>query len=240
MTTRIAVTLALLALAAPVARPAGAEDARFSLPVKEDRTFGGRRGALLFFEDRVSFRAASDAEERSWAFEALQQVRLPSSRRIVLQTYEAGGRLHLRAGRSHGFELTQGAIPAELVAFLLARIERPIATAVLPPLPAAPAFEVPVKHEGRHGSEGRLRMFPDGVAYVTDRDGGSRYWRLTDLFSVLRLDRYRLELQAYEDGGDLRRFTFTLKAGMPEGMYDALWQAVNPPAVGRGGVEQPS
>ena len=225
--------IALLALVAVPRTALAAEEARFSLAVKEDRVFRGAKGTLSFFDDRIAFSAGTVADARSWGFDALQQVQLPSSRRIVLQTYEDRGGLRLGADRTYAFELTAGAIPRELVGHLLARIDRPVVTAVLPPVPAAPLFDVPVKYERRKGSEGRLLVFADSVAYVTPRDGHARYWRLADIYSVLRLDRFRLELQVYEDGGGLSRFTFTLKTDMPDGLYDTLWQAVNRPTIAR-------
>jgi hypothetical protein len=72
------------------------------------------------------------------------------------------------------------------VAFTLSHADRSIMTAVLPPLPNAPLFRVPVKHE-RHGrgSEGALLMYDDALVYQTKGDAEARYWRFKDLFAVL-------------------------------------------------------
>ena len=78
------------------------------------------------------------------------------------------------------------------------------------------------------GSEGTLAVYRSGVAYATDRGGASRYWPLSDLYSVLRLDRFRLEVVAYEGGsGETRPYVFELKTEMPEGAFRALWEGVN-------------
>ncbi len=71
-------------------------------------------------------------------------------------------------------------------------------------------------------------LYDTGIAYLTDREGQARFWRFRDVFGVLALDRYRLQLLAYEGGsGEMRPFTFELKTDLPPGMYDALWQRVN-------------
>lgn len=106
-------------------------------------------------------------------------------------------------------------------------------TAVLPELPGAPRFRVPVKHvRGRKGSHKELLLYPDALVFQSGQPGASRYWRFGDLASVLRLDRYRVEVTAYEGGGgDVRPFLFQLKIDLPPGFYDALWSAVNTPAA---------
>lgn len=58
--------------------------------------------------------------------------------------------------------------------------------------------------------------------------GETRHWRLTDVYSVLRLDRFRLEVRVYEGGsGALRSLVFELKNPLPDDFYDALWAPVN-------------
>jgi len=219
--------LGLLLLAAAV-QAAGPP---FELAVKQHRLFRDRSGTLVFAEGAVYYRPArtDESEERGWSYLDLRQVRVVSTE-IVLATYEDRGRLALGADRTHEFELTEGAVGADLVEFLLARIDRPVVTAVLPHLPAEPRFRLPVKYErfGR-GSDGALLLYDQGLAYVTEREREARYWRFRDLYSVLPLDRYRLEIRAYEgDGGETRPFTFQLKTELPAAMYDALWRAVNP------------
>jgi hypothetical protein len=203
---------------------------RFELTVRQDRAFGSTPGTLLIDENGVEFRSTAGKASRRWDYLALKQVRILSPTRITLGTYEDQGRIRLGADRSYSFEVT-GAIPADLVGFLLARLERPFVTAVMPPLPPTTLFSVPVKHArtGR-GSDGTLTLYDTGIAYVTEREGQARFWRFRDVYGVLALDRYRLQVLAYEGGsGETRPFTFELKTDLPPGMYDALWQRVNPP-----------
>jgi hypothetical protein len=54
------------------------------------------------------------------------------------------------------------------------------------------------------------------------------------VFSVLKLDRFRLQVTVYEGGsGDTRSLVFELKSDLPEGFFDALWARVNPPTLQR-------
>ena len=86
-----------------------------------------------------------------------------------------------------------------------------------------------MKHaKAGRGSDGTLVLYNTGIAYLTTRDGQARFWRFRDVFGVLALDRYRLELLVFEGGsGEARPFLFELKTGLPSGMYDALWQRIN-------------
>ncbi len=203
----------------------------FEFPVKKDRLFGASRGTLVFDQAGVAYKTTTRADARTWTYEQIKQVQVRSPRRIHLLTFEDQGWLKLGADRTFEFEVTQGTIGADFVAFLLERIDRPVVTAVMPPLPGDPVFRVPVKHQRhRQGSDGTLLLYPDHLVYLTEREENARYWRLRDLFSVLQLDRDRLEVRAYEGGGgETRPFIFELKTDLPREFYDALWQQVNRP-----------
>lgn len=201
----------------------------FELSVRRDRLIGGSPGTLVVGQEGVEFRSVDQGQSRRWAYSALQQVRILSPTRIALETYEAQNWLHFGADRSYKFEAT-GVVSSELVAFLLGRVDRPVVTAVLPPLPESPLFQASVKAQGGPGSDGTLSLHDDGLAYVTDVETAKRYWRFRDIFAVLMLDRHRLQVLAYEGGsGETRTFTFDLTQAPPPGMYDAIWQRVNSP-----------
>ncbi len=220
----------ILVLLLAVGGVAGSAGPPFELGVRRDRLVGGARGTLVIDREGIAFRTPDRNESRRWDYPALKQVRILSPTRITLDTYEDQGRLHFGSDRSYTFEVT-GAISGELVAFLLARIDRPIVTAVMPPLPAMPLFRVLVKgdHGGR-GREGALQLYDSGIAYLTEDQDDARFWRFRDVFGVLMLDPYRLQVLAYEGGsGETRVFTFELREALPPGMYDALWQHVNGP-----------
>jgi hypothetical protein len=106
-----------------------------------------------------------------------------------------------------------------------------LVTAVMPTnADGEPLERIPVKHERRRGSVGVLLIYADHLAYVSEGLEASRYWRYSDVASVMKLDPYRLLVSAYEGGaGQTRPFVFDLKRELPDGVYAALWARVNPP-----------
>ncbi len=234
--SRISIMLACVVVAAvsvPSPVVATAAQAPFEFAVRQDRFLGGTSGTLVINQDGIEFRTTDRKRARRWDYEALKQVRILSPTRIALATYEEQGRLRFGADRTYAFDVP-GSISAEVVSFLLERLERPVVTAVMPPLPETALFRVSVKGTGTgQGSEGTFVLYQTGIAYLTARKSQARFWRFRDVYGVLALDGYRLQVLAYEGGsGETRTFTFELKTGLPPGMYDALWRRVN--ALGRG------
>ena len=233
--SRISIMLACVVVAA-VAVPspvlATADRPPFEFAVRQDRLLGGTSGTLVVSQDGIEFRTADRKRARRWDYEALKQVRILSPTRVALATYEEQGRLRFGADRTYVFDVP-GSISPEVVSFLLERLERPVVTAVIPPLPEAALFRVSVKNQAGPGSGGTLALYDTGIVYITERKGQARFWRFRDVYGVLALDGYQLQVLAYEGGsGETRAFTFELKTGLPPGMYDALWQRIN--ARGRG------
>lgn len=224
------ITVAVVSVSAPAA---AAAQPPFELAVRQDRFLGSTAGTLLIGDDGIEFRTRDRSKARQWDYEALKQVRIVSPTRVTLETYEDRGRLRFGADRTYAFEVP-GSIPESVVAFLLERLDRPIVTAVMPPLPAVALFRVAVKNaSSRKGSDGTLLLYDSGIAYVTEREGQARFWRFRDVYGALALDRYRLQVLAYEGGsGETRSFTFELKTELPPGMFDAIWQRVNAPRKG--------
>jgi hypothetical protein len=211
---------------------AAADGAQFSLSVKQSHMLGSSSGTLRITPTGIEYDTADKADARRWNYVDVQQLQIPSPKRVLVLTYEDQGRLRFGADRRFDFELRDGSISPEIIAFLLAHTARPVVTAVLPPLSKTPLFRLLVKHE-RHGrgSDGVLLMYDDALVYGTERASDTRYWRFRDIFAVLPLDRDRLQVLAYEGGGgELRPFTFQLKSELPEAFARALWAQVNPPA----------
>ncbi len=206
----------------------------YALSVKRSHTIGSSSGTLRVTAEGIEYDTTAKDEARRWAYAEIKQLQIQTPTRVVVLTYEDQGRLRFGADRTFDFEVRDGSVSPELVAFMLSRTDRPIVTAVLPPLPSGPLFEVPVKHERQgRGSSGTLLMYDDALVYRTEGKGEARYWRFKDLFAMLPLDRERLQMLAYEGGaGELRPFTFQLKAELPEPFVQALWDRVNPPAPG--------
>lgn len=227
--------LIIAAIAVLLAPAAGAvaADLPFELSVKKDRLRGASRGTLAFGQDGVEYRTPDKDDARVWSYENIKQLQILSSTRIAILTYEDQGRLKLGADRTFRFEVVEGAVSSDLVTFLLDRITRPVVTAVMPRDEGTPLFRLNVKHQRQgRGSEGTLVMYDTRLVYLTERDGESRHWRFGDVYAVLRLDRFRLQVLAYEGGsGETRPFVFELKTELPDGFYDALWARVNPTSL---------
>ena len=228
-----AVCTLCVALAIGQTRLTAADDsAQVSLSVKRSHLLGSSSGTLRITPTGIEYDTTDKADARRWNYVDIQQLQIPSPKRVLVLTYEDQGRLRFGADRSFNFELREGSVSPEIIAFVLAHTDRPVVLAVLPPVSKTPLFRLLVKHE-RHGrgSDGVLLMYDDALAYGTERESGTRYWRYSDLFAVLPLDRDRLQVLAYEGGaGELRPFTFQLKSALSEEFMRALWARVNPPA----------
>lgn len=227
--TTIALSVAIVGYASPTV----AAGPPFELPVKRDRFLGGSTGTLVFALDRIEYRTADKDDVRRWAYDQVKQVQILAPTRITVLTYEDRGLLKLGADRAFHFTVVESAVSPELVRFLLDHVSQPIVTAVMPPFDGERLFTALVKHQRQgRGSEGVLVMYDTQLLYLTEQEEDSRYWRFKDIYSVLRLDRSRLQVTVYEGGsGHTRTFVFELKADLPDGFYDALWARVNPSSL---------
>jgi hypothetical protein len=226
---RTTVTAIVLVLLGHVSATAAAGPP-FELSVKRDRAVGGSSGTLVFTADGVEYKTAKADDARRWSYEDVRQLQILSPTRIAVLTYENGRRLKMGADRTFNFKVTQNSVSQELVTFLLERVTRPVVTAVMPAYGGEPIYRVRVKHQRQgRGSEGTLLLYDAHLLYLTEQEDGSRFWRFGDIYSVQKLDRYRLEVNAYEGGGArTRAFVFELKTDLPERFYDDLWARVNP------------
>jgi hypothetical protein len=194
-------------------------------------TGAGSRGTLVFTTDGIAFEATDAKKSRQWPYRELKQVRVVSPREIALDTYEDGSRWRFGADRTVEFEVTDGPIDGALVRHLVEHAGRAVATAVLPAGMGEPTVRIAAKHlRGQQGTHGALAIYPAGLSYETPAEGGSRYWRLDDLESILRTSPRGLLIEAYERRR-VRSFAFELKEPLPDSSFEALWQQVNPPAA---------
>lgn len=224
MSMRIALLLSSLAAWPGAVSPAAAQPA--PIEVREDTAFGGHPGTLLVGDGGVAFEARDPKRHRRWTFGEVRQLRIESSRRIVVETYRSRGWRGLGRSRTYEYRTTSPVTP-EWVANVLSRLTRSVVTSVVPPRAAPAQFTADVHHEGTD-TGGRLALYADGLAFETPRDGFARFWRFADLDAVLLQDRYRLLVAAYEGPREhVRPFLFTLKHELPPGFYDHLWQQLN-------------
>ena len=224
MSMRIALLLSGLAAWPGVVSLVAAQPA--PIEVREDATFGGHPGTLRVGEDGVAFDAVDAKRSRHWTFAELRQLRVESSRRIVVETYRSRGWRGFGHSQTHEYRTTAPVEPA-WVAAALSRIGRSVVTSVIPPQAAPAQFTVEVNHEGTD-TAGRLALYAEGLAFETSRDGFARFWRFTDLDAALLQDRYRLQVAVYEGSREhVRPFLFTLKHDLPPGFYEQLWRQIN-------------
>lgn len=224
MSMRIATLLSSLAAWPGVVSPVAAQPG--GIEVREDTVISRDRGTLRVDADGVSFDANDADHSRHWTFAEIRQLRIESSRRVVVETYQSRGWRGLGHSQSYHYRTIAPVTPA-WVADALSHITRAVVTSVIPPRAAPAAFTVTVNHEGTD-TAGQLAIYPDGVAFETSRDGFARFWRFADLDAVLLQDRYRVLVAAYEGPREhVRPFLFTLKHELPPGFYDHLWQQLN-------------
>jgi hypothetical protein len=235
MSARHLVVVAAVVMTAWAMPPAAAGQST-ELPVRRPHLFGASRGTLVFSDEGVEYRTADEHDARRWTYEQIKQVQILSPTRVAVRTYEDRGWTRLWRDRTVEFEIENASVTPDLPMLLLARIPRPVVTAVLPSSAGPPEYRVPVKHaRRRRGDEGNLLLCSDALVYESPQPGASRYWRFDDLASVLALDRFRLEVLAYEGGaGETRPFLFQLKHDLPAGFYDTLWGRINAAAFDPG------
>ena len=223
------VLLLAFTLATPSARPSPAAE-----PFRLSVNSAGSQGTLVFTAGGVSFEAADAKKSRQWPYHELKQIRLVSPREIALDTFEDGSRWRFSADRTVQFDVTEGTIDGDLVAFLLENVSRPVTSAVLPGQLGEPSARAGAKHlRGRRGTHGSIAVYASGLAYETTVPRGSRYWRFADVESILRTSPFKLLINVYEHG-KVRPFAFELKAPLPDGAFDYAWDQVNTPAERRG------
>jgi hypothetical protein len=207
----------------------------FELVVKKDQFFGSSDGTLVFGAERVVYETVDTDDARQRAYEEIKQVQILSPTRLTIKTYEDQGWMRFGADRTFEFEVTEGAASPDLVAFLWDHLDLPVVAAVLPAAGAPPRLTVPVKLRQRlQGSHGVVQLYEDRLVYVTDRAEHGRAWRPADLRMVYQPDRHRLNIDAYEGGGDrTRTFSFDLKQPLPAGFLESVWQWVYTPSMPR-------
>ena len=62
-----------------------------AIEVREDTAFGGHPGTLRVDDNGLAFDAGEAKRSRRWTFDEVRQLRIESSRRIVVETYQSRG-----------------------------------------------------------------------------------------------------------------------------------------------------
>ncbi len=224
--------LSLLFLFLAAAASSAAEN-QFQYSVRHHHTLKDCHGVLTISDTGVEYRTVHKNDSRRWNFDEIRLLRVESPTAVSILTYEDQKR-YMGKDRTFSFQLVEGKVSADLSAFLLARVKRPMVLAVLPPLAQdaeKPAFEIPVKHlHTIEGVMGVLRIYADRMIFQAAREGDSRYWRLSDISRFAQPDRYRFQIvsDVPMTGGPTEVYNFQLLNELPEGVYDYLWARLHP------------
>lgn len=209
--------------------PTAAVAQDFEFAVRHHHTLRGCRGVLKFTADSVEYRTEHAKDGRTWKYADLRVIKVESGERISLITYEDQRRF-LGKDRVFEFTLLERKAPAELSAFLLKKVRRPLVLAVLPQ-DGKPTFEFPAKHLHTFGgARGLLRIYADRVVFESSREGDSRIWRLEDIERFGQPDRFRFQITSRvpRGGGPTEVYNFELIEDLPPGAYDYLWIRLHP------------
>ncbi|MBI4469419.1 MAG: hypothetical protein HY650_08880 [Acidobacteria bacterium] len=199
--------------------------------VEHQHTLRDCRGTLIITPDTIDYRTTHKKDSRSWPYVEIRQLKVESSTRLEIVTYEDQKRM-LGRDKIFKFRLLQGQLRPDVVALLMAKSTHPPATSVMPVASGTPAFQIPVKHlHTLGGCEGLLSIYPDRVTYESkDKPTDSRYWRYADIHNFGHPTRYRFEITTFEDkyGGPTKVFNFQLKEDLPARAHDYVWVRVYP------------
>jgi hypothetical protein len=202
----------------------------YELPVEHEHTFRDCSGTLIITPEGIEYRTAHKEDARAWLYTDLRQIKIESSTRIELVSYEDQKRM-LGRDRVFKFKALEGVITSEIGRLLVERAARPVVTNVAPVTEDAPAFEAPVKHLHRFGGcAGTLKVYPGRMVYESeDMPSDSRYWRYGDIQNISQSERYRFEIVTFEDRfGGPKTYNFQLRESLPAQAYDYVWARVYP------------
>ena len=109
MSMRTALFLSCLTAWAGSLSPASAQPA--SIDVREDAFIGSHQGALRVGDDGVTFDSPDPQRSRHWSVDEVRQLRIESSRRIILETYQSRGWRGLRHSQTYTYRTTAPVAP---------------------------------------------------------------------------------------------------------------------------------
>jgi hypothetical protein len=207
----------------------------FEFAVKHDHALKSCKGQLLFKDETVEYSTSDKKHARVWSYRNIQQIGLLGPKKISILTYE-DQKMKFGKDRTFEFEITEGAADAQLAAFLDKRVGRPLVSVFAPEI-ETPRYQIYVKHRRGlgGGTQGRLELSDQYIAYVTEALSDSRVWSYRDISSVGTTGPFQLRLTSMErvDGeyGDGRNFVFDLKERLDPKAYDFLWWKVNGPQI---------
>jgi hypothetical protein len=185
-------------------------------------------GTLVLDETGVVFRSAKFTHR--WRYEEISTFELTNTplpavaqpkkphdvQELIITGYE-NRHWHEPGERRFRFTLAE-AIPPAVAGVFTDRVGRPVRNGN-PDGTKAVLAELPAHHRERFGgSNGTLRMRPDGIDYVTADGRDSRSWRWSDIQTLANPDPYEFRLTGYREIAE-----FDLKKPLSRDLFDKLW-----------------
>lgn len=185
-------------------------------------------GTLVLDNAGVEFR--SPKVSHRWPYEEISTFELsntpspPGARQkkprdvqeLIITGYE-NRHWHEPGERRFRFTLAE-AMPPTIAAGFTGRVGRPVINGN-PDSNEAVIAELPAHHRERFGgSNGTLRLRPDGIDYLTPDGHDGRSWRWTDIQTLANPDPYEFRVTAYREIVE-----FDLKKPLSRELFDKLW-----------------
>lgn len=224
------IIIRLISLASLLILFMGGVEARpqeFTFAVEHKHLFKSCKGELTINIEGVQYTTSDKEHARKWAYTDIQMIKLVSPKEFQVLTYESK-RMRLGGDEIFKFKILEGEVTREVSEFLLARVERPLATGFVATEDKG-QYEIPVRHRHRLSScQGTIKIYADRVTYESSEPENSRYWRWSDIQSISRTGLYQFSITTYEPkvGGPTKTFNFDLKEAMGDSVYDFLWARV--------------
>jgi hypothetical protein len=187
-------------------------------------------GILVLDETGIQFRSMKFSHR--WPFEEINTFELanlppaegkhkgPQDVQELLITGYENRHWHEPGERRFRFTLAQ-AMPAVIAAEFTTRVGRPVINGN-PDSTQAVIAELPAHHRERFGgSNGTLRLRPDGIDYLTSDGHDERSWRWSDIQTLANPDPYDFRVTAYREIVE-----FDLKKPLARNLFNKLWDSL--------------
>lgn len=222
----------LLALVFASSAAVRGQERVFTFQVQHDHFIGKGPGQLTISREGVAFAEEKKPEHsRQWTPADIQHVKIESSRRIGLLSYEDSG-WKLNRDRGFEFDLLDGEVSPEVVNLLREILPVPVASAVFT-APDDVLHKIPAKHRHASGAgcEGELAIGRESIYFHAPKSKHSRLWAMSEVQSLGRMSPYdlRITVREHSHAGSSRNFQFQLKRPLADRDYDRLWRQIYEP-----------
>ena len=188
-----------------------------SRPLQKDEP-----GQLRIDGSGIEYRSANGKTSVRLPFIDVRELDLSDPAAIRIETYEMLKR-KLAGRRTYEFRLRSSRNVQDndrLVQFVSDRVRRPVLANYS--TVAKVEFEIPAYH--RHvlsGCNGTLQITPEGIRFLSTKEGHSRTWRYSEIQTIGGSDPFSFRVTTLTE-----TFVFDLKDRLPKEAYELVWQRV--------------